>query len=149
LQHFFWAAKAKGLITGDVGSYKFRGQPLDLADTSAVITMIQNENLSNQKRKDSSGQTIEIPDPKNTVAAALTLSKTRVENVKKAIEQFAKENKYQIDMSQAVPKGVGIADPVNPRPRNMQQAQENMRVVFRIIKVKAEAIAPDDFNFDK
>ena len=149
LQHFFWAAKAKGLITGDAGNYKFRGQPLDLADTSAVVTMIQNENLANQKRKDNSGQIVEIPDPRNTVAAALTLSKVRVDNVKKAIELFAKENKYQIDMSQAVPKGVGIADPVNPRPRNMQQAQENMRVVFRIIRVKAEAIAPDDFNFDK
>jgi hypothetical protein len=149
LQHFFWAAKAKGLITGEAGSYKFRGQPLDLADTGSVIAVIQTENLAGQKRKDSNGQMIEIPDPKTTVAAALTLSKSRADAVKRAIESFAKETSVQVDMSQALPNGVGISAPVNPRPRNMQQAQENMRVVFRVVRVKAEAISADDFNFDK
>jgi len=83
------------------------------------------------------------------VAAALTLSKSRADAVKRAIESFAKETSVQVDMSQALPNGVGISTPVNPRPRNMQQAQENMRVVFRVVRVKAEAISADDFNFDK
>jgi hypothetical protein len=149
LQHFFWAAKAKGLVTGEPGNYKFRGKPLDLADTGSVIDAIQTEQLSGQKRKDSAGNVIEIPDPKSTVAAALTLSRSRAEAVRKAIESFAKNSKVQVDMSQALPQGVGIASPVNPRPRDMRQAGENMRVVFRVVRVKAEAISPDDFNFDK
>jgi len=149
LQHFFWASKAKGLITGESGNYKFRGQNLDLADTGSVVQAIQNENLAGQKRKDNGGQIVEIPDPKITVAAALTLSRSRAESVKKAIEDFAKESKIQFDISQSLPNGVGISSPVNARPRNMQQAQENMRVVFRVVRVKAEAISADDFNFDK
>jgi hypothetical protein len=149
LQHFFWAAKAKGLITGESGAYKFRDKSLDLADTGFITSIIQSENLAGQKRKDSNGQIIEIPDPKVTVAAALTLSRARAESVKKSIESFAKDSKLQFDMSQALPNGIGISSPVNARPRNMQQAQENMRVVFRVVRVKAEAISADDFNFDK
>lgn len=149
LQHFFWAAKAKGLITGDTGNYKFKGKALDLADTETVMSIIQNENLAGQKRKDKEGQTVEIPDPKVTVAAALTLSRARAEAVKKEIGLFAKDNKYQIDLSQAIPNGIGIAQPINPRPRNMQQAKENMRVEFRVVKTKSEAVSPDDFNFEQ
>lgn len=148
LQHFYWSAKAKGLITGDGPSAKFRGQPLNLADTGSVISAIQNENLSGQKRKDSSGQIVEIPDPKTTVAAALTLSAARAKSVRDAIEAFAKSNKYQIDMSQALPNGVGVSSPINARPRNMEQAKENMRVVFRVVRVKSEAVSPNDFNFE-
>lgn len=149
LQHFYWAAKAKGLITGDGANAKFRGQPLNLADTGSVISVIQSESLSGQKRKDSTGAVVEIPDPKTTVAAALTLSNARAKAVKDAIEAFCKANKYQIDMSQALPNGVGVSSPINPRPRNMEQAKENMRVVFRVVRVKAEAISPNDFNFDQ
>ena len=149
LQHFFWSAKAKGLITGEAGNYKFRGKSIDLADTDSIVSVIQSENLSGQKRKDSSGQVVDIPDPKTTVAAALTLSRSRAASVKKAIEAFANDSNLKVDMSQAIPTGVGISSPVNPRPRNIQQAQENMRVVFRVVRVKAEAISADDFNFEK
>lgn len=148
LQHFYWSAKAKGLITGDGAGAKFRGQTLNLTDTGSVISAIQNENLSGQKRKDSTGQLVEIPDPKSTVAAALTLSTARAKSVRDAIESFAKSNKYQIDMSQALPNGVGVSSPINPRPRNMEQAKENMRVVFRVVRVKSEAVSPNDFNFE-
>lgn len=149
LQHFYWAAKAKGLITGEGPAAKFRGQPLNLTDTDNVVSVIQTENLSGQKRKNSRGQVEEIPDPKVTVAAALTLSRARAEAVKKAIETFAAKNGYRVDMSQALPNGVGIASPINPRPTNMQQSKENMRVVFRVVRVRSEAISPNDFDFDK
>ena len=69
--------------------------------------------------------------------------------MKEAIEEFARSNGYQIDMSAVIPHGVGIADPVNPRPRNMQQARENMRVVFRVVRVRAEAVSADDVDFEK
>lgn len=149
LQHFFWAAKAKGLLTGNEGNYKFNGKPLNLVDTNSVIQAIQSENLGGQKRKTQTGEMVEVPDPRTTVAATLTLSRTRAETVRKAIEEYSKSHGFQIDISQAVPLGVGIADPVNPKPRNMNQAKENMRVVFRVVRVKAEAISPDDFNFER
>lgn len=149
LQHFFWAAKAKGLITGSDGVYKFKEQPLDLKDTELVIKTIQSENFAGQKRTNSEGQEVEIPDPKQTVVAALTLSKSRAEAVRKSIENYAKANSFQVDLSQIKPWGVGVASPVNPRPRNMQQAKENMRVVFRVVRVKAEALKSEDFDFDK
>lgn len=149
LQQFFWAAKAKGLITGEAGNYRFNGQLLDLNNTDAVIQAIQMENLAGQKRVNREGKMEEIPDPKRTVAAALTLSKSRADVVKTAIETYCKQNGYNIDLSQALTHGVGVADPVNPKPSNMAQAKENMRVVFRVVKVKAEALNEADFNFDK
>jgi hypothetical protein len=149
LQQFFWAAKSKGLITGSKGNYKFRGRALALTDTDAVIRAIQSENLSGQSRKNRSGQTVAIDDPKQTVAAALQLSKARATEVKNVIEKFAHSNDYQIDMSAVIPHGVGISDPINSRPRNMQQAKENMRVVFRIVRVRAEAVSSEDFDFEE
>lgn len=149
LQHFFWAAKAKGLITGDAPNYKFKGQALDLANTAAIIQAIQTENLSGQKRKDRDGNIVEVPDPKDTVAAALKLSQERANEVKKQIEKFAVDNNFQIDMAQSLSQGIGIAQPVNARPRDLRQAKENMRVVFRVVRVKAEAVSAEDFNFDQ
>lgn len=148
LQNFFWAAKAKGLITGSGNSYKFKGTPLNLADTNFVIQTIQGENLANLTRVDSKNQTVAIDDPRTTVAAALQLSQGRAITVKKRIEEYAKSRMYQIDFSQIQPQGIGISEPVNPRPRNMDQAKENMRVEFRIVRVKTESINEDSFNFD-
>lgn len=149
LQQFFWAAKAKGLITGNPGGYSFKGQPLKLTDTKAVMDAIQGENLAGQQRQDSRGNIVEIPDPRQTVAAALQLSLRRAEAVKEAIDVFAKAGGLKIDMSQAIPRGVGIANPVRPKPTNMAEAKENMIVVFRVVRVAAEAIKESDFNFEQ
>lgn len=149
LQQFFWAAKAKGLITGSGGSYKFKGRPLDLNNTDYIVQAIQLENLAGQQRRNNSGQIEEIPDPKRTVAAALTLSKSRAEAVKAAIQKYCEDNKLAMDLSQALTHGVGVADPVNPKPSSMAEAKENMRVVFRVVKVAAEALNESDFNFDQ
>jgi hypothetical protein len=96
LQHFFWAAQAKGLITGSAPNYRFKGQPLELTNTDAIIAAIQGENLAGQKRKNKDGVVEEIPDPKATVGAALQLSEERGKAVKAALAQFGKENKFQI-----------------------------------------------------
>ena len=149
LQQFYWAAKAKGLITGTGASALFKGQALDLRNTDFIIQAITAENLGGQRRKDArTGRVVEIPDPKRTVAAALTLSQSRAVAVKQAIEQFGEQNNLTIDLSQAIPMGVGIANPVNPKPTSMIEAEENMRVVFRVVPVAAEALSEDDFNFD-
>lgn len=149
LQNFFWAAQAKGLITGSKGNYKFNGKPLDLTDTSLVVNAIQSENFAGLTRVNKEGKTVEIDDPKSTVASALSLSKSRVENVKVSLEQYAKSKMYMVDFSQIQLQPVGIAEPINPQPRNMQQAKENMRVEFRVIRVSAEVLKEGDFEFDK
>ena len=149
LQNFFWAAKAKGLMTGDSGNYKFNGKSLDLSNTVEITSAIQSTNLSGQQRKNSSGQMVSIDDPRTTAAAALQLSQTRAFSVKNSIEQYAKAHGLTIDLSQIQPVGVGISEPINPRPRNIQQAKENMRVEFRVIRVKAESLSADDFNFEE
>jgi outer membrane protein OmpA-like peptidoglycan-associated protein len=149
LQNFFWAAKAKGLMTGESGNYQFNGKTLDLSNTGEVTSAIQSTNLSGQQRKNSSGQMVPIDDPRTTAAAALQLSQTRAFAVKSSIEQYAKAHGLTIDLSQIQPVGVGISEPINPRPRNIQQAKENMRVEFRVIRVKAESLSADDFNFEE
>lgn len=149
LQNFFWAARAKGLLTGESPNFKFKDKALDLADTGEVIRAIQNENLAGLTRKDKDGKVVSIDDPKTTVAAALQLSKTRADTVKTTLQEYAKKKGYALDLSQIQPQGVGIAEPINPRPRNMQQAKENMRVEFRVVRVKAESLNENDFNFDK
>jgi hypothetical protein len=149
LQHFFWAARAKGLITGDPGNYRFRDQPLNLADTNMVLQAIQQENLAGQRRQDRSGNVVPIPDPKMTAQSAMTLSQSRAESVKAVIEKLAKDSKVSLDLSQIRPQGVGIAEPIIARPTSIAEATKNMRVEFRVVKVAAEAIKESDFNFDK
>lgn len=149
LQQFLWAAKAKGLITGGAGNYLFKGQTLKLTDTKAVLEAIQSENLAGQQRQDARGNITDIPDPRQTVAAALQLSQRRAEAVKTAIEEFCKSKNIKVALDQAIPRGVGVAQPVRPRPTNMAEAKENMRVVFRVVRVAAEALKEDDFNFEK
>jgi hypothetical protein len=38
-------------------------------------------------------------------------------------------------------------EPVIPKPKNIDEAKENMRVEFRIVKVNPESLTPSDFNF--
>lgn len=143
LTNFFLAAKAKGLITGNAPNYKFDGKPLDLTNTATVINLIQSTSLAGYK--DSKGRPID--DPRETVAAAQTLSQSRAETVKKALESYL-GNKVRIDWSQIQPRGMGIAEPVYPRPRSEAEMGKNRRVEFAIIRVQAESVAPE-FDFDK
>ena len=52
-----------------------------------------------------------------------------------------------MDVSQIRPVGAGISQPVIPRPKNIQEAEKNMRVEFRIIRVDAESLKPADFDY--
>ena len=79
--------------------------------------------------------------------AALNLSKSRADSVKKSIVAFAKKQGVTLDETQIKPVGAGISDPVVARPLNKEQAAANRRVEFRIIRVPAEAVAAEDFDF--
>jgi ABC-type nitrate/sulfonate/bicarbonate transport system substrate-binding protein/outer membrane protein OmpA-like peptidoglycan-associated protein len=134
------AGTAKGIIqqNGTPGNYRYfmNGKPLDLNNTKEIVELVRAGSFGGGNN-----------DPTVTMQAALTLSKSRAEAVKKSLETFASESSITIDLSQIVPIGAGIMEPVIPKPRNMDEAKENMRVEFRIVKVNPEALAPTDFNF--
>jgi hypothetical protein len=121
------AGTSKGIIqqNGTQGNYRYfmNGKPLDLNRTKEVVDLIKNGAFGGGN-----------PDPTVTMQAALTLSQARAEAVKKSLEKFAKESGITVDL-------------VIPKPRNIDEAKENMRVEFRIVKVNPEALTPTDFNF--
>lgn len=134
------AGISKGLIrqTGTRGNYRYfvEGKPLDVENTGKVVELIESGAFSGGK-----------DDPAVTMQAARNLSKSRAEEVKNEIVAYAKKLGANVDLSQIIPIGAGISEPIIPKPTSMEEAKENMRVEFRIVKVDAETIAPSDFDF--
>ena len=81
------------------------------------------------------------------IIAIVESSPDDIEAMKEAIVNFAKSQGVTMDVSQIQPVGAGISDPVIPRPVNNEQAAENRRVEFRIVRVPAEALTAEDFDF--
>lgn len=134
------AGMAKGIIrqTGKPGDYKYfyQGKALDLNNMKDLVEMIGKGAFSGGS-----------PDPAVTMQAAMNLSKSRADKVKEALTGYATSLGVNIDASQITPVGAGVMEPVIAKPRNIDEAKENMRVEFRIVKVDAESIAPGDFDF--
>lgn len=116
--------------------YLSNNQELDLTQTETVVKLIQNGSFVGASE-----------DPNQTFQVALNLSLARAEAVKKAIVEFAKRSGVNLNESQIQPQGVGIREPIFPKPSNMEEAKQNMRVEFRLIKVPAESISTSDFDF--
>ena len=131
---------AKGVIqqNGTAGNYRYfmNGKPLDLNRTKEVVELIKGGAFGGGN-----------PDPSVTMQAALNLSKSRADNVFAELQAYAKREGMNIDLSQIVPVGAGVVEPVIPKPKNIEEAKENMRIEFRIVKVNPESLAPSDFNF--
>jgi len=134
------AGMGKGVIkqTGTRGNYRYflNGKPLDLQQIGNLQELIEQGMFSGSS-----------PDPSVTMQAALNLSKKRAEEVRDALVDFAQSQGTKIDPSQITPVGAGISDPVISKPANLDEAKQNMRVEFRIVKVEAEAIQSSDFDF--
>lgn len=126
--------------TGTRGNYKYfmDGKSFSLEDTGNLIRLIQ------QKKFDD-GTNIE--SPYQVMRAALKLSEQRGQAVKDAIIAYAGRQNARIDPDQIVPVGVGIKEPVIAKPTSPEEAAENRRVEFALIKVSAEAVAVSDFDF--
>ena len=86
-------------------------------------------------------------NPRETMQAALNLSRSRAIAVRDAIVAYASEQGMTLDPSQIQPVGVGVSEPLIAKPTNLGEAKQNMRVEFRLIKVPAEAVRPSDFDF--
>lgn len=130
----------KGFLrrSGSKGNYKyyFQGSTLDLKDTEKVLSLIENGAFDGAKY-----------NPRQTMQAALNLSRSRAEAVRQAILGYATNHGLIMDSSQITPVGAGVGEPLISKPKNMSEAAQNMRVEFRLVRVPAEVMEPSDFDF--
>jgi ABC-type nitrate/sulfonate/bicarbonate transport system substrate-binding protein/outer membrane protein OmpA-like peptidoglycan-associated protein len=135
------AGMAKGVLkrSGTTGNYSYslNGQPIDLASTAVLTKLIETGAFDG-------GTDL---NPRETMQAALNLSRARAEAVRDSIITYAKSKGLMMDRSQIQPVGVGIREPFIAKPANMEQAKQNMRVEFRLVRVAAEAAKQTDFDF--
>jgi hypothetical protein len=135
------AGMTKGVLkrSGTSGNYSYslNGRPLDLSSTTALISLIE------------SGAFDGVPEvnPRETMQSALNLSRSRADQVRDSITAYAKAQGLTLDKTQIQPVGVGVREPFIAKPANMEEAKQNMRVEFRILRVQAEASKPADFDF--
>ena len=123
--------------TRDNYRYSFKGKPLDLASTDVITELIKAGEFDG-----ASGI-----NPRQTMQAALNLSRKRAEAVRESIITYSKDKGISIDQSQIQPVGVGVREPFIKKPSNMEEAKQNMRVEFRLMRVTAEATKASDFDF--
>jgi ABC-type nitrate/sulfonate/bicarbonate transport system substrate-binding protein len=141
LRYVVEAGMAKGNLsrTGSPGDYQYTldGRPFDLADPASVQDAIKAGKFSGGGEK----------DPMRIMKALEELSQDRAEAVKTAIVDYANAKGYRLDVSQIQPVGVGAREPLVAKPTTVDEARQNMRVEFRLMKVPVEAISTTDFNF--
>ncbi len=127
--------------TGSKGNYNYflNGRRLDINNTKYLTDLIANGSFDRVSYK---GQ-----NPRQVMQAGLNLSRSRAEAVKAAVSEYAHAQNIPLDESQIQPVGVGIREPVNPKPRNAAEAAENRRVEFLLVRVSAEAQNSTDFDF--
>lgn len=141
LKELILAGKAKGIIkvSGSSGNYQYslNGKPLDIEATEEIVKLIE------------SGAFDGVPEhnPREVMQAALNLSRERAEAVRQAILNYAKSKKLKIDPSQIQAVGVGIREPFVAKPRSLQEAAQNRRVEFVLMRVQAEAVKSSDFDY--
>jgi outer membrane protein OmpA-like peptidoglycan-associated protein len=141
LYELVMAGMKKGILqrTGTAGNYRYslNGKLLDLSSTAEITRLVGEGEFDG----------VADHNPREVMQAALNLSRKRAEAVRDSIIAFAKAKGIEIDPSQIAPVGVGIREPFIARPRNPEEAEQNMRVEFRLLKVSAEAKKPSDFDF--
>ncbi len=134
----------KGVIrrTGQQGNYRYflntsqGNKELDISQTDEMVRLIKSGAFEGA-----------ADSPLQTMQAALNLSQARAEQVKQAIVGYAEQQGINVNLSQLQPLGAGISDPVISKPANIEEAMQNMRVEFRIVKVNPEELSESDFDF--
>ena len=141
LKELVEAGIAKGVLqrSGTAGNYSYfyKGRPLVLTDTQSIVQMIQSGAFDGDVEH----------NPRETMTAALNLSLERAQEVRSSITDYGSGKGMVMDSSQIQPQGVGIREPLIAKPRSMDEAAQNMRVEFRLIRVTAEVGSASDFDF--
>ncbi|MEM6315283.1 MAG: hypothetical protein AAF743_14420, partial [Planctomycetota bacterium] len=140
LRHLVQSGLDKGILKKRTSNgkteYFFDGKPLDLESTDQIVALIEQGAFDG-------GQN----NPRQTMQAALNLSRSRAQAVRDAIVAYAETQGVRIDPSQIQPVGVGVTEPLIAKPTSMEEATKNMRVEFRLLKVPAETLQESDFDF--
>jgi outer membrane protein OmpA-like peptidoglycan-associated protein len=135
------AGLKKGVMkrTGSRGSYRYflKGKQLNFENTSDLVAQVEAGAFDG----------VAGHNPRQIMVAAKNLSLQRADAVRQAIANFASAQGIVMDKSQMQPVGVGIVNPVVAKPTNADEAAVNRRVEFKIVKVSAEAVSKDDFDF--
>ena len=117
-------------------TYFYDGKPLDLTNTAEVVALVEAGAF------EGGGE-----NPRQTMQAAMNLSQSRAQAVRQAILDYAKQQGVSLAASQIQASGVGVNEPLVAKPGNVQEARQNMRVEFRLVKVDAETLTDSDFDF--
>jgi hypothetical protein len=140
LQELVKSGEKKQILkrSGQPGNFRYilDGRPLDMSETPKLVELVKAGKFESADIK-----------PRETMQAALNLSFQRAEAVKASLVEFASQQKVNLDPSQIQPVGVGILEPLIPKPKSLDEARENMRVEFRIVRIPAEAIKESDFDY--
>lgn len=133
----------KGILkkTGTKGNYKYyyNGREMSLTDTGGIIKLIQTGAFSN---------TDIAVDPQNAMSAAFDQGMARSQKVVQRIIAYARDTMgITLDPSQIRAVTAGITEPIVPKPRSVDDAQPNRRVEVILVRVKAEAQNPSDFDY--
>jgi hypothetical protein len=135
------AGMEKGLIrrTGSSGDYKYyyQGKELNMADTRGLIKEIERGAFDGSAEN----------NPRAILTAAKNLSLSRAREVLKSIRDHAKTEGISFDLSQLQPVGMGIQDPIIPRPKTPAESAVNRRVEFKVVQVSVEALTSDQYDF--
>lgn len=135
------AGMSKGVLkrSGSAGNYSYslNGKALDLNSTADLLKLIEAGAFDG----------VAESNPRETMQAALNLSRNRADQVLDAVTKYAKAKGITMDKSQIQPVGVGVREPFIAKPANMDEARKNMRVEFRVVRVPAEAVTQSDFDF--
>ncbi|MBW1807267.1 MAG: ABC transporter substrate-binding protein [Deltaproteobacteria bacterium] len=125
--------------SGSRGNYRysFKGKSLNLKATKKIIKLVQGGSFDGAAGI----------NPRQTMQAALNLSKERAEAVRDSILKHAQKKGIRFDTSQIQALGAGIREPFVAKPTSMDEAKQNMRVEFRLMRVTAEAAKKSDFDF--
>ncbi|MBN1880265.1 ABC transporter substrate-binding protein [bacterium] len=135
------AGMEKGVLqrSGSAGNYRYslKGKPLNLDNVQDISRLIEAGEFDGARDS----------NPRETMQAALNLSRKRAEKVRDSIIAYAKSKGLVLDTSQIQAVGVGIREPFIAKPANMDEARQNMRVEFRLLRITAEALKQSDFDF--
>ena len=140
LKTFVEAGMSKGILkrSGSKGQWRYfyKGRPLELRDTNDIIALIEGGAFEDGQH-----------NTRAVVQQALNLSRKRAEAIRKSFIGYARSKKIAIDKSQVQAFGVGIREPLIPKPTNQWEAKQNMRGEFSLIRTSAETMNPQDFDF--
>jgi hypothetical protein len=142
------AGKIKESGNGNAKKYYFaNGNELDLTQTTELVKLINETTFEGFPRQISiRGKLVNVDSPKDDVNAMDLLSRKRAEGFRKAIIKRAADTHVNLDPSQIQITGVGIREPLIPRPKNPEEAIKNMIVQIQVRDVGGEALSSDLFN---